>query len=627
MLEHIILILFFFMWYMLLFVSVLFIISGFDDLLIDFAYWFYYLFRRRAKKIHHYPPLTYQQLAETPEKYIAIMTPCWHEDNIINVMLENNCAHIDYQHYHFFVGVYPNDPATIASVQAAAKLYPQVHCIIGPDPGPTNKASNLNAIYAYILDYEKQAGIQHAIFVLHDSEDIIHPLSLKLYNYLMPRKDMIQIPVFPLEVSHWQWTHWVYNDEFAEAHTKDIIIRELFKGLVPSAGVGTAFTREALAKLTEDNQATHVPFAANTLTEDYNTALHLKAIGMKQIFLTQKVKRTIWCKKYGLFGPYVKRLRYEYIATRELFPTQYTKAVRQKARWILGIAIQEWLNSGWNYDWRTVLTLVHDRKATITHLVNILGYLVFGFWVIYYFWSAFRPAYPTLSDQFYHHPWAWILILVCTLMMINRLIQRMVATYRIYGRLASFFSLFRVFYCNILNLHALLRAYRQFFIASTKNKQTNWDKTDHQYPGAHALVPYTIRLGDLLIKEKKISPKILADLIEEQQQTGEQLGSLLRKKAYITEQDLEKILATQYHLNIIAPNDFHCLSRDALPPIASKQYEWLLENQCYPFAFDKPSGTLTLAIRDPSNEPFIVDVSHRLKPLKLAFVLLSSAPE
>ncbi len=78
---------------------------------------------------------------------------------------------------------------------------------------------------------------------------MIHQLSLKLYNYLIPRKDMIQLPVLPLEVNYFNFTHWVYNDEFAESHTKDIIVREAIHGLVPSAGVGTAFSRKAIEML------------------------------------------------------------------------------------------------------------------------------------------------------------------------------------------------------------------------------------------------------------------------------------------------------------------------------------------------------------------------------------------
>src|SRR5206468_12349864 len=112
--------------------------------------------------------------------------------------------------YDLFVGVYPNDPATIKAVSDTAKAIPHVQCVIGPDPGPTNKARNLDAIYIYIMEYEKKNNIKYEIFVMQDSEDIIHPLSFKLYNFLIPKKDMVQIPVFPLEVSLWHFTHWVY---------------------------------------------------------------------------------------------------------------------------------------------------------------------------------------------------------------------------------------------------------------------------------------------------------------------------------------------------------------------------------------------------------------------------------
>ncbi|MFN7097098.1 MAG: glycosyltransferase, partial [Gammaproteobacteria bacterium] len=275
MANQYVLILFFFMWYLLVVVSFLFIISGIDDLFFDFFYWFRYF--RRIRKTRNYEPLTYEVLSKTPEKAIAIMTPCWHEANIIEAMLKHNCYAIDYKNYDIFVGVYPNDPDTVKSVQAVAATDSHVHCVIGPNPGPTNKASNLNIIYEYIKNYSKENNITYEIFVLHDSEDIIHPLSLKLYNHLIPRVDMIQIPVFPLEVSNFEFTHWVYNDEFAESHTKDIIVRESIRGLVPSAGVGTAFARIPLESLTVTNGGK--PFSTATLTEDYSTALQLRAAG------------------------------------------------------------------------------------------------------------------------------------------------------------------------------------------------------------------------------------------------------------------------------------------------------------------------------------------------------------
>ena len=94
-------------------------------------------------------------------------------------MLKHNCYSIDYTNYYIFVGVYPNDPDTVAEVQGVAKQMKQVQCVIGEKPGPTNKAANLNSIYTFIKSFEKTLPAPFEIFVFHDSEDVIHPLSFK----------------------------------------------------------------------------------------------------------------------------------------------------------------------------------------------------------------------------------------------------------------------------------------------------------------------------------------------------------------------------------------------------------------------------------------------------------------
>ncbi len=285
--NEITIILYFLMWYFLAGLAVLFIISGLDDLFFDIYYWIRYVWRKW--KTRHYEPLTYEKLIAQGEQYIAVMIPCWHEVNVIATMLKHNCYSIDYKNYYFFVGVYPNDPEMIAAVQGVAKSHPQVQCIIGETPGPTNKAANLNGIYKYIKMFEQSHNKQFPIIVFHDSEDVIHPLSFKLYNYLIPRKDMVQIPIFPLEVNYLNFTHWLYADEFAENHTKNINVRESIKAHVPSAGVGTAFYRKALERL--ENPETGDPFSTDSLTEDYRISLALRVHKLKQIFVTQHITR------------------------------------------------------------------------------------------------------------------------------------------------------------------------------------------------------------------------------------------------------------------------------------------------------------------------------------------------
>lgn len=465
--SDLILTVYYFLWYLLVLLAVLFVISGLDDLFFDIYYWVRYFIRRRTKR--HYKPLSYEQLANKDEQMIAVLIPCWHEAGVIGTMLQHNSYSIDYKNYYFFVGVYPNDPNTVHEVQELAKKVTNLCCVVGATPGPTNKAANLNGIYAYVREFEKNLEQPFSIFVFHDSEDIIHPLSFKLYNYLMPHNEMIQIPVFPLPVKYRNFTHWLYADEFSESHTKDIIVRESIRGHVPSAGVGTAFSRNALSIL-EDPQS-KAPFSTSSLTEDYRTSLAIRVHKLKQIFVNQYIIRMQWRPRGFLRRGYVQVPSREYIATRALFPMEYSKAVRQKARWIIGIVFQEWQYSQWPKEWIVKFTLAHDRKSSITHFINGFGYLIFLFWLVYSLLTYNYPEYPSLQEQFNIHPWVWWLVVTVTLIMFERMLQRVIAVKRVYSWIPALLSIPRALYGNILNLHALVRAYTVYY--KTPKQQTD----------------------------------------------------------------------------------------------------------------------------------------------------------
>ncbi|RUQ95096.1 phage adsorption protein NrfB [Legionella septentrionalis] len=617
-----ILIIYFIMWYFLIALAVLFIISGIDDLFFDAYYWIRYLFRLWTTR--HYNRLTYEQLASKEEQMIAILVPCWHEAGVIGTMLRHNCYSIDYTNYYFFVGVYPNDAETVREVQEVAEQIKHVRCVVGKSPGPTNKAANLNAIYEYVREFEKTLDKPFDIFVFHDSEDIIHPLSFKLYNYLIPRKEMIQIPVFPLAVNYWRFTHWLYADEFSENHTKDIIVRESIHGHVPSAGVGTAFARHAL-QLLEDPK-TGVPFATDSLTEDYRTSLALRIRHLKQIFVTKTIVRMKWVPRGFFRKGYVQKPIKEYIATRALFPMEYKKAVRQKARWIIGIVFQEWRHTQWPNEWIIRFTLAHDRKSFITHFINGFGYFVFLFWLIYSFWTYLNPEYPSLQEQLNLHPWVWWLIVIVTLIMVERLLQRMIAVRRVYGWIPALLSFPRAFYGNILNLHALMRAYRVYYTTpktqATSSKQPSWDKTEHHFPGSHILTPYRQKLGDLLLKNKRITKQQLDEAIIKQQKTGERLGKTLCDLKLISEHELIHLLSEQYKLKIVPRRCLVEAKKIKKLPLPAKLLDWLKKNNANVLAFDETRNMLTISIEDPTNEHLIERIINRISPHRARFVLL-----
>lgn len=609
------------MWYMLVALSIVFIISGLDDLFFDVIYWVrwpYRLWKQRA-----YKALTYEQLLSLPEKLIAVLVPCWQEANVIGNMLRHNCSSMDYDKYIIFVGLYPNDPMTIAEVEAVAAHDKHVQAVIGSKPGPTNKAANLNQLYKAVQQFEAEHHEVFDIILFHDSEDVIHPLSFKLYNYLIPRKDMIQLPVFPLEVPYRNFTHWLYADEFAEGHTKNIIVRKVLKLHVPSAGVGTAFSRRALMALAEESEG--LPFEENSLTEDYRTSLRLRAYGFKPIFLTQYVLRTKWVKKGVFRRRYHKKTVKEKIATRAMFPQHYFQAVRQKSRWIIGIVFQEWEHSPWPKSWRLRYSLVHDRKAFITHFINGSAYFLLIFWLVYAVGTANHPSYPALQEQFNMHPWVWWLILTGTFMMGMRLLQRMIATHRVYGKRAASLALFRACYGNVLNLHALIRAYRLYFVLNNRQKKATpvvWDKTDHQFPGRHILVAFKRRLGDLLLEDGLITESELRQALLLQRKTGERLGDVLVRLGMITQDELFSWLGMQYGLQLFPRSQLEKTSEVCKLRLPKKIRRWFVNAGLFLIAFDDAKQHVTLGLDDPTNEILIAEAKRKFSACTVSFVLI-----
>ena len=178
--------------------AVIILISGIDDLVIDIIYWVRRVWR--ALVIYRSNDrLNYRALYGPVEKPLAIMVPAWHETGVIGRMAELAATTLDYENYHVFVGTYPNDPDTQRDVDQVCAKFKNVHKVVCARPGPTSKADCLNNVLDAILQFETRANLQFAGFVLHDAEDVLSEMELRLFNYLVARKDLIQLPVYPFE--------------------------------------------------------------------------------------------------------------------------------------------------------------------------------------------------------------------------------------------------------------------------------------------------------------------------------------------------------------------------------------------------------------------------------------------
>jgi adsorption protein B len=529
-------------------VAFIFVISGIDDLVVDVVYFVRNMYRSLFIW-KRYKPITEQQLLSIPEQAIAVMIPAWNESAVIFTMVNNTITTLNYSNYHIFIGTYPNDLDTQREVARLREIHDNIHCIVCRDPGPTSKADCLNWIYLGIRDFEKQHNLEFPIFVMEDAEDIVHPYTIKLFNYLIPRKNMVQLPVVPFEPQHWyQLTRAHYMDEFAENHHKNMVIREVFGRGIPCAGVGCGFSRHALERLAKDNEQ-HLVFKLGSLTEDYEMGMRLRAIGVdKAIFVKLPISRTITGKSF-ITGKAKEVEKKELVSIRNVFPLTFSAAVRQKSRWIAGIALQGWENLGWKGDLLTKYVLFKDRKALLTSQVNILGYVVIAFVLAYYVAELLYPDayhYPPLVEE---GSLLWKMILITTIFLCLRLLVRMYCVFRYYNLKRAILSVLNFVWGNLINFAATNRALFMFSRYLITGKWIKWDHTNHVAPSEEELMAFRQRIGDMLVEKKIISFEQLEGAISEQQQSGRLLGDILMHKGLVSEDELIQTLGMQLRIS------------------------------------------------------------------------------
>lgn len=514
-------------------VAVVILVSSIDDTLIDIYYWIRRV-RRHFTVKKKFRKLTEEDLRSKPEQPLAVMVPAWHEYDVIAPMLEAMIATLDYRNYKIYVGTYCNDARTIAEVERMRRRYRMLVRVEVPHPGPTCKADCLNWIVQAIFRDHNAMSEPYAGVILHDCEDVLHPLELKYFNYLLPRIDFIQLPVGSLE-RHWdELVAGTYMDEFAESHAKDMVVREFLAGMVPSAGVGTCFSLKAIGELaTESNNQ---PFNTSTLTEDYDIGARLARKGMKQIFAKFPVQYTRTRRSWMGLGKPTKQIIHDAMSVREYFPNTFRTAYRQKSRWILGISLQGWKLVGWKGSLTEKYFFFRDRKGLITSFVAIVAYfLVFNF-ILFQIADAlgwWKIYYPTL---FAPNSWTVDLLKFNLMFFVVRGAHRFYFVNRLYGWEHALLSFPRMIVGNFVNAMAAARAWRLFIANFIFGTQLVWDKTMHDFPTTELLLPERQRLGDILLSWHAVSEAELEKALEAQRNEGNRpLGEILLERQLVSD--------------------------------------------------------------------------------------------
>lgn len=436
-----------------LFAAVGFLLFGIDDLAVDLIYFL----RRgwRAAIVYSRYPKMFADDIPSPMRpgWMAVLVPAWDEANVIAPMLRATLERFGACDYRLFVGHYRNDPATRAAILSVED--PSIVPVdVGVD-GPTTKADCLNRLYAALVAHETGAGHTAKAVVLHDAEDVVHPRELKLFDRLVEYAGMVQLPVVPLTDPGSRWVAGHYADEFAEAHMKELVVREAVGAAIPLAGVGCAIERVALSRLASRHDGR--PFAGTSMTEDYEMGLRLGAIGIKTMFVripAEPGSRAV-------------------VASRGHFPATVGEAVRQKARWIGGIAFAGWDQLGWRGGLGERWMRMRDRRGPLAALLLLSGYLSALLWAEIAFAAALGapiavPVSPLLATLLWLNGW----------MLGWRLLMRAGFTAAAYGPVEGLRSIPRTLVANLI---AVLAARRALMVHSAGGA-AKWDKTRHIFP-------------------------------------------------------------------------------------------------------------------------------------------------
>ncbi len=463
--------------YLTVTVAIIIFLSGIDDLFIDITYLIIQLRRKLFNYSRHALPKSVDELCSKPEKRIAIIVPAWDESAVIGQMIDNALNTLEYRNFHIIAGNYPNDPDTAREIDAHSKLYPNVHrAEVGHD-GPTCKADCLNWIIQHVFEVERQTGKKFDVIVMQDAEDVVHPLSLKVVNWAIDDGDMLQMPVFSLPRKRSAWVASHYMDEFAEWHTKDLVVREAITNIVPSAGVATAFSRHAVERLCDNLD--NMPFNTDSLTEDYDVGQRLHAFGLRSAFI--RVALPVIDPATG------REVGEDIVATREFFPDELGAAIKQKSRWTLGISLMGWEQIGWQGSLANRYYLFRDRKALVTIPATVLAYLIVLQIVIYTVQTIVFPNgvhLPTLVEP---NSWVWYLIAFNLPLLANRVIQRAYFVGILYGPVNGLLSIPRILVSNYVGFFAWWRACRRYLRHKVLNEPLTWDKTSHAFPSAEEI--------------------------------------------------------------------------------------------------------------------------------------------
>ncbi len=435
---------------LLLFAGFFFLLGAIDELSMDFA-WFWLRLRGLAETpVISRQNIHYRRLSGRA----AVLVPAWQEAKVIADTLTHALTVWPQDDLRIYVGVYRNDPETLEAAARGAQGDPRVRIVVHDSDGPTTKADCLNCLYRALQQDELREEREARMVLLHDAEDMVDAGGLVLLDRAIDSAQFVQLPVLPMPRRDSRWIGSHYCEEFAEAHGKSMVVRSALGASLPAAGVGCAFDRRMLAEIAFKS-GRDGPFDEDSLTEDYELGIKVAAMGGKSQFLRVR----------GENG--------HLVATRAYFPDQLGHAVRQKARWMHGIALQGWDRLGWSGGAGEWWMRLRDRRGPLSAVVLFIGYTL----------MALALLLAGLKSLGYPAPWqpSGLLLALLAFNVASfawRGFMRFNFTKAEYGWREGLRAVLRIPVANVISIMA---GYRALFAytRTLRGGEPRWEKTAH----------------------------------------------------------------------------------------------------------------------------------------------------
>jgi Glycosyltransferase like family 2 len=423
--------------------SFLITVSSVDDALIDILAMG--IVRYRAPRLAR---------SSDPVPATAVFVANWHEEEVLGKMVEGNLARIQIPEVSLFLGVYPNDTETLRVAKELELKYPtRVRVITNSLPGPTSKGQMLNEMFSQVFANDDCPEL----IVLHDSEDVIDPRTFPIYAAYAGDHDFIQVPVFSLTRAKGAHVASTYMDEFAERHTREMIVRNAVGAAIPSAGVGTCMSKRLIRHFLRTRGQV---LMSGAVTEDYILGVEAKREGFKSAFAAVSANM-----EEGL----------DFVATREFFPKTLAASIKQKTRWVYGINFEAMHKLGWDGDPWDLYFFIRDRKGMITNFLPPISLLLLGLLLLGYINLDELP--PELEPLLVASMWINLVALIA------RYFIRAASCRQVYGRFDWIGVAKRWPLSLYINMVAVFRAWKTYIGESAfASRPIVWSKTTHELP-------------------------------------------------------------------------------------------------------------------------------------------------